>query len=308
MNTDSWLLFLYSLPSSRNTERVAVWRKLKKFGAIQIKTSTYLLPDSPAHYERFQWLAKEVRDSGGESTLIRAKEIEGLPHDEIVGLFNSAREKVYGEILRALRELPSGRGKARKAVPLDELEKSKRRFRETREVDFFNCPRAHDVQALLNRVGSAGHAGSKQEAKLDSKAFRNKTWLTRPRPEIDRVGSAWLIKQFIDPEAKFVFSASPAAFPQAIPFDMLDVEFSHHGGDCTFETLTKRFAISDKAVHKISEMIHDADLEDGKFQRNECLGIDRILKGWGKRGVPDKEILQNGFACFDGLYTYLQRA
>src|SRR5579862_9052514 len=90
MNTDSWLLLLYSLPASRNTERVAVWRKLRKFGAIQIKTSTYLLPDTPAHYERFQWLAKEVRDSGGESTLIRAKEIEGLPREEIVSLFNSA--------------------------------------------------------------------------------------------------------------------------------------------------------------------------------------------------------------------------
>jgi len=142
---------------------------------------------------------------------------------------------------------------------------------------------------------------------LDVKQYHGKTWLTRLRPEIDRVGSAWLISKFIDPEAKFVFVPTVQAVPEAIPFDMLDAEFSHHGNNCTFETLTKRFAIVDKAVAKIGEMVHDADLDDARFQRVECVGIDRVLKGWAKQGLPDEEILRRGFECFDALYAFWQR-
>ena len=119
--------------------------------------------------------------------------------------------------------------------------------------------------------------------------------------------SAWLIRKFIDPQANFVFASDPPSRSDLIPFDMVDVEFSHQGDRCTFETLTYRFAIDDKPVHKIGEMIHDADLDDAKFQRVECIGIDRVLKGWGKSGMRDDEILAGGFKCFDGLYEFLQR-
>jgi hypothetical protein len=88
---------------------------------------------------------------------------------------------------------------------------------------------------------------------------------------------------------------------------MLDAEFSHHGEDCTFETLLKRFRIQDKAAHKIGEMIHDADLDDDKFERTECIGIDRVLKGWAREGISDQEILRRGLQCFDGLYAFLRR-
>ena len=133
--------------------------------------------------------------------------------------------------------------------------------------------------------------------------FVNKTWLTRPRPEIDRVGSAWLIRKFIDPKARFVFAANPSHHPDVVPYDMFDVELTHHGEDCTFETLVKRFGIGDKTVQQIAEMVHDADLEDAKFQRNECLGIDRIFKGWARLGLKDEEILAKGFECLEALYA-----
>ena len=84
----SWLLLLFSLPATHKAERVAVWRKLKKSGAIQIKTSTYLLPDEPARYEYFQWLSKEIRDIGGDATLVRARELEGLPTEKLIELLN----------------------------------------------------------------------------------------------------------------------------------------------------------------------------------------------------------------------------
>lgn len=300
----TWLLLLYSLPSKRNTERVAVWRRLKKMGAAQLTTSTYLLPDQPAQYEHFQWLAKQIRDSGGDSTLVRAQEIEGVTPGKVISLFNSARDQEYAALKKALQSLLKNRKKSNAEVGATELERLTRQFRELREIDFFDSPRGHEVAMLLSRA----EGGSKKKLpRLDPKDYRGKTWQTRPRPEIDRVGSAWLLRKFIDPEAKFVFASDPPTHGDIIPFDMLDVEFSHHGDCCTFETLIRRFDIDDKAARKIGEMIHDADLDDAKFQRVECVGIDRVLKGWGKTGMRDDEILARGFACFDGLYEFLQR-
>src|SRR6266568_6930683 len=103
MKATSWLLLLFSLPTNRNTERVAVWRRLKKMGAVQIKTSTYLLPDEPAQYEQFQWLAKQIRDYGGDSTLVRAQEIEGLTREKVVSLFDAARDQDYAALRKSLQ-------------------------------------------------------------------------------------------------------------------------------------------------------------------------------------------------------------
>ena len=301
----SWLLLLFSLPTNRNTERVAVWRRLKKMGAVQIKTSTYLLPDEPAQYEQFQWLAKQIRDSDGDSTLVRAQEIEGLTREKVIAMFNDARTKDYAALRKSLQGFIARRKKLDAEEAAAELERLTRQFREIRDVDFFDSARGHDIAMLLRRA--AGPKRTRQLEVLDAKQYQGKTWLTRPRPEIDRVGSAWLISKFIDRKPKFVFAPSTDAFPNAIPFDMLDAEFSHHGNHCTFETLTKRFAIADKPVAKIGEMIHDADLDDARFQRIEAVGIDRVLKGWAKQGLPDEEILRRGFECFDALYAFLQR-
>jgi hypothetical protein len=301
----SWLLLLFSLPTNRNTERVAVWRRLKRMGAVQIKTSTYLLPDEPAQYEQFQWLAQQIRDYGGDSTLVRAQEIEGLTKEKVVAIFNDARAKDYAQLRNTLQRFITRRKTIDAEEAAAELERLTRQFRELREIDFFDSARGHDVAMLLRRA--AGPKRMRRLEVLDAKQYQCKTWLTRPRPEIDRVGSAWLISKFIDRKAKFIFAPKPDAVPNAIPFDMLDAEFSHHGNNCTFETLTKRFAISDKAVLKIGEMIHDADLDDARFQRVEAIGVDRVLKGWAKEGLPDEEILRRGFECFDALYSFLQR-
>lgn len=305
MKPTSWLLLLFSLPTNRNTERVAVWRRLKKIGAVQIKTSTYLLPDEPAQYEQFQWLAQQIRDYGGDSTLVRAQEIEGLTKEKLIAMFNDARAKDYAELRKSLQGFIGRRKKMGAEEASSELKKVTGQFREIREVDFFDSARGHDVAMLLRRA--EGRSPTRQLAVLYAKQYQGKTWLTRPRPEIDRVGSAWLISKFIDMKPKFVFGPSADAVPGAIPFDVLDAEFSHHGNCCTFETLVRRFAISDKAVAKIGEMIHDADLDDARFQRVEAIGIDRVLKGWAKDGLPDKEILRRGFECFEALYAFLQR-
>jgi hypothetical protein len=304
ITANSWLLLLFSLPTNRNTARVAVWRRLRKMGAVQIKTSTYLLPDAPAQYEQFQWLAQQIRDYGGDSTLVRAQEIEGLTKQKVIALFNDTRAKDYGELRKSLQSFITGRKKIEAEQAVSQLQRLTRQFREVRAVDFFDSPRGHDVAMLLRRA--EGPKRSRQLEILDVKQYQGKTWLTRPRPEIDRVGSAWLIARFIDRKPKFVFASTADAIPGAIPFDMLDAEFSHHGNYCTFETLTRRFGISDKSLVKIGEMIHDADLDDARFQRVEAVGIDRVLKGWAKKGLSDQAILRRGFECFDALYLFLR--
>jgi hypothetical protein len=300
----TWLLLLLRLPATHKTERVSVWRKLKKSGAIQIKTSTYLLPDNPPQYEHFQWLAQQIRDFGGDATLVRVQEIEGMPNEKLIALFNRARDEEYGATKTALHGFLRQRGKADLETRAAELERLTRQFRTIRDIDFFQSSRGQDVEMLLRR---AEGTSKKKLLRLDAKNYRSKTWLTRPRPEIDRVGSAWLIRRFIDSQAKFVFATTVPSNREILPFDIVDVEFSHHGDCCTFETLIRRFGIEDKAIRKIGEMIHDADLEDEKFQRSECIGIDRVLKGWAKEGLPDKEILRRGFECFEALYSFLQK-
>src|SRR5207247_4823621 len=219
-------------------------------------------------------------------------------------MFNDARAKDYAELRKSLQRFIGQRKKIDAERATAELERLTRQFREIREVDFFDSARGHDVAMLLRRA--EGRSTARQLDVLDAKQYQGKTWLTRPRPEIDRVGSAWLISKFIDPKPKFVFAPSADAVPNAIPFDMLDAEFSHHGNCCTFETLVRCFAISDKAVSKIGEMIHDADLDDSRFQRVEAVGIDRVLKGWAKEGLHDEGILRRGFAWLDARYPFLE--
>ena len=304
MDQISWLLLLYSLPAHRNTQRVAVWRRFKKIGALQLTTSTYLLPDQPGHYEHFQWLTKLIRDSGGEATLVRVQEIEGMPNEKLVGLFNEARDREYAAIGKAL--LGVSRGRKPRAESAELPGRLSRQFRDLRAIDFFNSQRGQEIESQLHKLERAS-AGKAALAKIHPKDYRGRIWLTRPHPQIDRVGSAWLIRNFIDADARFAFASKIPAHSKAVSFDMIDAEFSHVGEDCTFETLTKRFAIRDKAVRKIAEMIHDADLEDDKFQRPEAVGLDHILKGWAKEGLPDEEILRRGFECFDALYAFLHR-
>lgn len=306
VSSRGWLLLLYTLPAAKASGRVSLWRKLKKTGAYALKTSGYVLPDEPAHVERFQWLAQQVRDNGGEATLARVTKIEGLTDDDLAALFNEARAQEYRALIKPLNELIAGNRRKANDGFVEALAKLQWQFQELRAIDYFGCPIAHRVEMLLQRAVHVTEPRAKASSPLDRNRFQRRVWLTRPRPEIDRVGSAWLIGKFIDPRARFVFAAKLTGHPRAIPYDMIDVEFTHHGEDCTFETLMKRFAIADPGAHRIAEMIHDADLEDGKFQRPECYGLDLLFKGWARLGLKDAEILAKGFACFDALHASLK--
>lgn len=306
MKFTGWLILLYSLPGGLPSLRMTVWRRLRRAGAVQLKTSASLLPDTPDNFELFQWLAKQISDGKGEATLVRAKEIESMTHAQVVGLFTADRAKDYEAMARDLTRLLQRRTKTPEKFQAD-LERLRTQFAELQRIDFFESPRAHDVRMLFQKAekGSAGVGGGK---KLKTADFRRRVWLTRPHPQIDRVGSAWLIKTFIDPEARFVFGNKPDAFPDAIPYDMADVEFTHQGDDCTFETLLKRFGIRDRALERIAEMIHDADLHDDKFHAAGAYGVDHVLAGLARLGWSDEDILKHGFVCFEALHAQVKTA
>jgi hypothetical protein len=308
----SWLFLLFNLPARYSSERVKLWRRLKKFGAVQLKTSTYLLPDEPIHYERFQWLAKEIVDTGGEATLARVKDIEGMPDAAIIALFNDARNREYAEVTGPLNLLIKARQKRKESrANFDaQLRKLRQRFQEIRDIDYFRSSGGDDLEQLFRKAELLEGLKERPAAptRLRTEDYQSKLWLTRPRPEIDRVGSAWLICKFIDGKARFVFGDKPTERPDAIPYDMFGVEFSHHGDCCTFETLVDRFSLRDRALARIAELIHDADLEDDKFHRIEGFGVEQIFKGWARQGLTDNEILSRGFQCFDALYAQFKRA
>jgi hypothetical protein len=303
----NWLLLLYGLPARQGSSRVSLWRQLKKSGAIALKTSTYILPDEPAHRERFQWLAQQVREGGGDATLIYATDIEGTSDEEIVRMFNAARAADYAAFVAEIETFIAGNRRKAGETFGAELERFAARFEAIRQLDYFNSPSAEEARMQLERARTLHAKKERAPAKLSRKRFLGRAWLTRPRLEIDRVGSAWLIRRFIDPQARFVFARDPKKQPDALPFDMAEVEFSHHGDDCTFETLVKRFGLDDPALRQIAEMVHVADIDDGKYARPEAIGIDRVLKGWGRLGLSDDALLEKGGDCFDALYEFLRR-
>ena len=293
---------MFSLPAKQASGRVEVWRKLKKYGALPLRTSGYLLPNKPDNQERFEWLATAIRNYRGQASVVQVQAMDDLPSEKLVQLFIQARSKDYETLMREGKKLIS----RNKRQPGD-LARLRRRFQETTAIDFFNSPLRGRVEALLESVDSIGQSKAIAEsARRIKKQYLGRVWMTRPRPGIDRVSSAWLIRRFIDSNARFVFGNEPKERADAIAFDMFQAEgFGHRGDDCTFETLRKEFAIPDPRIGAIAEIVHDADLADEKFGRTEGSGLDRVLIGWAQEGVSDDELLRRGMEMIEGLYQSL---
>lgn len=296
-----WLLFVFSLPSRNASQRVEIWRKLQRYGMLPLRSSGYVLPNSPPNQERMEWLATSVRTYHGQASVVQVQSFDDLPGNRLKQLFQESRSRDYQKLLHETKKLltvpPSRR-------PGGRLNRVRRRFHELQEIDFFHSPLRGKLESLLARVDEAQESG--RGARRKAAQYLNRLWMTRPRPGIDRVSSAWLIRRFVDPKARFVFGADPAAYPDAIPFDMFGPQgFGHRGQGCTFETLCKEFSVRDARVKRVAQIIHDADLGDEKFGRNEGLGLDKVLHGWAMQDLPDDELLQRGMDLIEGLYQAL---
>jgi hypothetical protein len=294
-----WLLLIFSLPSTKASERVGIWRKLHRYGTLALRKSGYVLPNTPVNQERFEWLATAIRGFKGEASVLQVQAIDDLPSDLLKDQFREERKPDYMALIREVQQLkPSAQGFS------TQLGRLKRRFGEIAEIDFFECPLRAKAGEVLYK---AEHPATRQErgrkGRVSKTEYQNRVWITRPRPGIDRVSSAWFIQRFIDSKATFLFGSDPKHHPEALPFDMYQAGgFGHEGEDCTFETLCARFGTADKKVRLIGQAIHDADLDDEKFGRTEGIIINLILKGWAKQGIPDDELLRRGMDLIEGLY------
>ena len=294
-----WLLLVFSLPSKRTSERVGIWRKLQKYGTLALRNSGYVLPNSPTNQERFEWLAKTIRGFKGEASVLQVQSIDDLTSDALKEQFRQARKPEYTELIREVQQLkPSSRGFSAHLVRL------RRRLEEISEIDFFDSPLRAKAEESLFKAEHPGTApATVGRRRLSKDEYQNRVWLTRPRPGIDRVSSAWFITRFIDPGARFSFGGDPAAHPGAVPFDMYQPGgFGHEGDRCTFETLCARFGVTEKKVRLIAQAIHDADLDDEKFGRIEGIVINQILAGWARQGLPDEELVRRGIDLIEGLF------
>jgi hypothetical protein len=296
-----WLLLTFSLPTKRASQRVQVWRKLQRYGGIPLGNSGYLLPNNPINQERFEWLAQAIRKYVGEASVVSVQSIDNLSTPQLIGRFTEGRTRDYQQLIRELQKLSSHAPHKRSSGTISRL---RARFREIVEIDFFKSPLQKRVEELL-ALADAPLANHARISGADRKSFVNRTWVTRPRPGIDRSASAWLIRKFIDRKAKFIFAQENELPREAVPFDMYQGGFGHHGDDCTFETLHKEFRIRDRKASAIGEMVHDADLNDGKFGRKEAFGVDEVLKGWARKGMRDMDLLDRGMGMIEGLYHSL---
>jgi len=216
----AWLLLVFNVPSKNPSARVEIWRKLKRLGALPLRTSGYLLPNTPANQERFEWVAAIIRKNKGEASVAQVTSFNGLSHETITHLFVEARNHEYQQLITAL-----GKRRAHKPGQLAGL---RRRLTSIAAIDFFDSPLRKRVESMLDAADHGQNATSGRGRK--GREFLNRSWVTRPRPGIDRVSSAWLIQRFIDPNACFVFAPDPRQFPGAIPFDMFTSEgFGHRG-------------------------------------------------------------------------------
>src|SRR5262249_46499583 len=257
------------------------------------------------------WFVQEIQSFRGEVTLLRVDRVETMKDEELAALFHQARGAEYQAVTRRCREVlgqvdryrASHRGSV--AQLRAKLEGLKRELDRIESIDYLRSPAGERARSVLGTTAKRLRAGGSRPP--GRAARRGSTWGTRRRPHIDRIASAWLIKRFCDPEAVFAFADAADAARKGIPFDVLGAEFGHHGEDCTFETLVKRFGLKDRRVKLIAEIVHEADPRDGKFTRNESTGVDLTIRALAEATADDHELLTQGMAIFDGLYTVLKQ-
>ena len=321
VTTTPWLLLIPQLPPQPAYLRVKVWRRLQRLGAISVKNSVYVLPASEQALEDFQWLLREIEQGGGEGMVCEAHLIDGLDDQEVQALFDAARDANYQEIASQLPTIAALTRRKRKAAAENlpelkgQLAKLRRQLAEVNAIDFFGAKGRmivegllSDIEARLSDVEGLDHE-EQLAPKNDIAELVGKLWVTRKGVHVDRIACAWLIRRFIDPEARFKFVSVKdyTAEPGELRFDMFKGEFTHVGDKCSFEVLLERTGLSDPALHAIAEIVHDIDLKDCKFGREQVPGIAHVIAGICMSQKEDFGRIERGSALFDDAYEYFRK-
>jgi uncharacterized membrane protein len=307
---DRWLLFLVQLPTRPAAPRIKLWRRLQQLGSIALRGSVYVLPNTASAREDFEWLRSEVLAAGGQASIMAARALSDEEDEVIAKTFRDARSEDYQRLTNDVQGIakgssltPSARRAAEKA-----LRGARQELSRIEAIDFGGSPHRDAAVAAMTALAGRIDRGRRKEAmpstaSLTPADYRGRTWITRPRPGVDRMSSAWLIRRFIDPRAKFAFDpAKPSTASRQVPFDMFGVEFGHDGDRCTFEVLAHRFGIDDPAVRRLGEIVHDVDLKEDRYGHPESPVVNELVEGLRRAHADDHQLLEHGITMFGGLY------
>jgi hypothetical protein len=295
----SWLLLLHQLPAKPAYARVKLWRRLQALGAVAIKNAVYALPAGSQAQEDFAWALKEITGAGGEGIIVEARLVDGLSDEAVRALFNTAREADYRTLAKEIRAL----GKEAATTQVARLRGEAARIA---AIDFFGANGREDVEARLAALTTPNTPVRKA---IHIVSGSGNVWVTRREVHVDRIGSAWLIRRFIDPQASFKFVSAKGYRPRPgeLRFDMFEGEFTHEGDRCTFEVLLQRSGLDEPALAAIGEIVHDIDLKDGKFARAEAGGIAALIDSLAGADIGDTERVEQGGKLFDNLYQLFSK-
>jgi len=319
-----WILLIHSIPPRPSYLRVKIGRRLQKVGAVAVKNSVYALPRTDGAREDLEWIAHEISSDGGEAQLCESRFIGGVTDEAIEQQFRLARQRDYVEAIelarRLLDSLAPVRRRSGKVAPRRHaqaevaLGRLRRRLEEIIAIDHFGAPGRAELEGLLLSVEEKLRAPrpAAPKANLDVPSLqkvRGRTWVTRKGIHVDRICSAWLIRRFIDPAAKlkYVEAKGYVPAPGELRFDMFDAELTHEGDRCTFEVLLARTGSQDRALRHIAELVHDLDLRDGKFAREELKGFAALITGICLEHRDDDGRLAAGTTVLDALYRVFQQ-
>lgn len=311
---ERWLLLIHQLPSKPAYFRVKIWRRLQGIGAVAVKSTVYALPASAETQEDFEWLLKEILEGGGEAMICEARLIDGLSDAQARALFDAARDEDYEAISKEARSLSDRLEKV--SIPEDaadvrvQVGRLRRRLADIAAIDFFAATGRLTAEGLIAKL-ERGLAEDSDMAEASpalptTAGLKGRVWVTRQGVHVDRIACGWLIRRFIDAAAiiRFVPGKGYEPRPGELRFDMFEGEITHEGDRCSFEVLLDRAGLADPALAAIGEIVHDIDLKDGKFGRDETSGIAGLISGIAAANGDDDRRIAEGASVFDNLYRY----
>jgi hypothetical protein len=318
---DRWLLLIHQLPAKPAYLRVKIWRRLQALGAVAVKNAVYALPANEQTQEDFEWVLREITEGGGEALICEAQLIDGVSDQEVRSLFTAARDEDYEAIAKEARAVDEALRRDLNAMTHVEgraqLTRLKAKLVQVVAIDFFGANGRETVDGLLTGLQTKLTEGTAVETSENGAAYqtaalahlKDRIWVTRQGVHVDRIACAWLIRRFIDPGARFKFVSGKGYAPSfgELRFDMFEAEFTHEGDRCSFEVLLGHAGLTDPALQAIAEIVHDIDLKDGKFGRDEAGGIKALIAGVATAHRSDEERLTRGGAIFDDLYEHFSK-
>ncbi|KYQ84461.1 chromate resistance protein [Acinetobacter sp. NRRL B-65365] len=298
-------LLISSLPTQNTTTRMRVWRALKASGAATLRDGVYALPEQ--YSEKFDVIADDLIAEGGSAYLFPTIAAENL---DMVQFFN--RKEEYNSIYQQLTKLRDDLNQNTQKELLKHIRKLRKHLDAVIEIDYFPTEAKQQtireldaVEQTILRFGETDEPHSRDNPiqVLRKQDYQNRVWATRKRPWIDRLASAWLIQNFIDPNATFIWLDTPNDCPAtALGFDFDGASFSHIDQWVTFETLLHSFELHQQSALKhIAEIVHFLDV--GGVEPPEAIGIEKVIQGLRAKITDDHQLLELSNYVFDGLYA-----